>query len=73
MNGFIASDVKLVRMMDKELETGSSDIIPAYIKSDGTLSEQRSSSISGEQFKILQKYIIKEIKDISKEILSRKN
>lgn len=73
MKGFIASDVKLVKMMDKSLETGSSDVIPAYIKNDGTLSTQRSSSISSEQFKILQKYIIKTIKGISKEILARKN
>ncbi len=73
MKGLIASDVKLVKMMDKSLDTGSSNIIPAYIKNDGSLSEGRSSSISGEQFKVLQKYIIKTIKGISKEILSRKN
>lgn len=73
MKGLIASDVKLVKMMDKSLDTGSSNIIPAYIKNDGSLSKQRSSSISGEQFKVLQKYIIKTIKGISKEILSRKN
>lgn len=73
MKGLIASDIKLVKMMDKSLETGGSNIIPAYIKNDGTLSKQKSSSISSEQFKILQKYIIKEIKGISKEILSRKN
>lgn len=73
MKGLIASDVKLVKMMDKSLDTGNSNIIPAYIKNDGSLSKQRSSSISGEQFKVLQKYIIKTIKGISKEILSRKN
>lgn len=73
MKGLIASDVKLVKMMDKSLDTGSSNIIPAYIKNDGSLSKQRSSSISSEQFKILQKYIIKEVKGISKEILSREN
>ena len=72
MKGLLASDVKLVKMMDKSLETGASDIVPAYIKSDGSLSLQKSSVISLEQFKVLQKYIIKTIKGISKEILSGK-
>ncbi len=73
MKGLIAADVKLIKMMDKSLDKGSSDIIPAYIKNDGSLSEQRSSSITEEQFKILQRHIIKTIKGISKEILARKN
>lgn len=31
MNGLVVSDVKLIKMMDKTLETGASSIIPAYI------------------------------------------
>lgn len=73
MKGLLVSDVKLVKMMDKTLETGASDIVPAYIKSDGELSMQKSSAINKEQFEILQKHIIKIVKGISKEILSRKN
>lgn len=34
MKGLIAADVKLVKMMDKSLETGASDIIPVYISKE---------------------------------------
>ncbi len=73
MKGLLVNDVKLIKMMDKSLETGSSSIVPATLKSDGTIYEQRTSGISREKFNVLQKYIIKTIKNISKEILSRKN
>lgn len=33
MNGLITADVKLIKMMDKSLETGASNIVPAYITS----------------------------------------
>lgn len=72
MNGLLVSDVKLIKMMDKSLDTGASNIVPAYITTNGEISESKSSTISKEQFKILQKYIIKTIKNISKEILSGK-
>lgn len=72
MKGILVSDVKLIKMMDQSLETGSSEIIPAYLKEDGTVSEQKSSVVTKEQFKILQKYIEKTIKNIAKEILSGK-
>ena len=70
MKGLLVADVKLIKMMDKSLEDGSSDIVPAYISKDGKISEKKSSVASKEQFKLLQKYIIKTIKNISKEILS---
>lgn len=70
MKGLLVADVKLIKMMDKSLETGVSDIIPAYIKSDGNISEQKSSVATKEQFKLLQKYIMKTIKNIAKEIFS---
>lgn len=72
MKGLLVADVKLIKMMDKSLETGYSDVVPAYIKSDGTISEKGSSVASKEQFKALQKHIIKTIKNISKEIFSGK-
>ena len=31
MNGLVVSNIKLIKMMDKTLEYGSSSIIPAYI------------------------------------------
>ncbi len=69
MKGLLVADVKLIRMMDKSLDAGLSDIVPAYIKNDETISEQKSSVASKDEFKILQKYIIKTIKNISNEIL----
>ena len=69
MNGLILADVKVVKMMDKSLDKGYSDIIPVYVGENG-ISEKLSSTVSKEQFELLQKYILKTIKNISKEILS---
>ena len=59
-------------MMDKNLEKGYSDMIPVYLGKDEQISEKSSSTATKEQFEMLQKYIIKTIKTISKEILSGK-
>ena len=72
MKGLILADVKVAKMMDKNLEKGYSKIIPAYIDSNDNISQKLSSSITKEQFEILQKYVIKTIKEISKEILNGK-
>lgn len=69
MDGLILADVNVVKMMDKNLENGNSNIIPAYIDKDGNVSKNKSS-ISKEEFKDLQKYMNKIIKQISNEILS---
>ena len=66
------TDTQFIKMMDKTLETGSSNIIPVVIKTDGQISDSKSSVATKEEFKMLRKYIIKTIKNISKEILSRK-
>ena len=70
MQGLILADVDVVKMMDTNLETGASDVVPAYIGKEGTLSSTRSSSVSRKQFEYLQKYTNKIIKQISGEILS---
>ena len=70
MQGLILADVDVVKMMDTNLKTGSSDIVPAYISKDGVLSNTRSSSVNRKQFEYLQKYSNKIIKQISSEILS---
>ena len=69
MNGLILADVKVVKMMDKKLDAGQSDVIPAYIDKDGNLSK-KSNAITKEQFEDLQEYTKKIIKEISNEILS---
>ena len=70
MNGLILADVNVVRMMDKTLEKGYSNIVPAYITSENTISPKLSSSVTKEEFDKLQKNIKNTIKQISKEILN---
>ncbi len=72
MQGLILADVKVAKMMDKTLDKGASNIIPAYIDKNENLSNTRSSIITKEQFENLQKYMKKIIKQISEEILSGK-
>ena len=55
MRGLILADVDIIRKMDKNLDTGSSNIIPATINKDETLSK-KASNISKQQFEYLQKY-----------------
>ena len=70
MQGLILADVDIVKMMDTKLETGSSDVIPAYIGKEETLSNNRSSVVNRKQFEYLQKYTNRLIKQISSEIFS---
>ena len=69
MKGLILADVKVVKLHDKNLQNGSSALVPAYIGKDGELSEKKTSGVTAEQFKKLQKYMYTVIKQISKEIL----
>lgn len=70
MKGLILADVNIVKMMDKNLYKGFSDVVPAYIDSKGNISDGRSSVVSKEEFEKLQNYTIKILKDISSEIMS---
>ena len=69
MKGLILADVNIIKKMDTKIEeTGTSTIIPAGIKKDGEL-DKKTSAISEENFKYLQKYMDKLIKQISESIL----
>ena len=70
MNGLILGDIDVVKMMDNNLTTGNSNIIPAYIDKDGNLSKNKPSIIEKDEFKLLQDKVEKVIKQISEEILS---
>ena len=59
MQGLILADIDVVKMMDTNLETGSSDIIPAYVGKEGTLSTTRSSSVNRKQLSICRSIQIK--------------
>ena len=73
MKGLILANVKVIKMNDNTLKTGSSKLVPAAITSTGTINEKWTNGVNEEQFKTLQDYIDKTIKDISKEIFSGKN
>lgn len=70
MNGLIIADVKIIKMNDNTLKSGSSKLVPAALTSSGTINEKWTNGVKLEEFKVLQEYIYKTIKDISREILS---
>lgn len=73
MKGLVLADINIIKMMDNKLEKGYSNILPVYIDKDGVVSESKSSIATKEEFDKMQKYINKLIRQISKEILRRKN
>lgn len=70
MQGLILADVNVIRMMDKTLEKGASNMVPAYLDQNKNISKSRSSVVTKEEFSVLQKHIDKVIKEIAKEIYS---
>ncbi|MFT8321823.1 MAG: helicase-exonuclease AddAB subunit AddB [Bacillus sp. (in: firmicutes)] len=56
MNGLMLGEENVIRLMDATLEKGDSAIIPAGIKTDGTLSK-RSKVASKEDFHHLQQFV----------------
>ena len=70
MKGLIIADVKIIKMNDNTLKTGSSKIVPAALTSSGTINEKWTSGVDMEEFKTLQEYIYKTITEISKKILN---
>ncbi len=72
MKGLIVADVKIIKMNDNTLTSGSSKIVPAAITKSGTVNEKWTNGVDSQEFKILQDYIYKTIKDISREILTGK-
>ena len=72
MKGLILADVKIIRMHDNTLKSGSSKLIPAAITTQDSVNENWTSGVNKEEFKVLQDYIYKTIKQISNEILNGK-
>ncbi len=70
MKGLILADVKVIKMNDNTLKSGSSKIVPAGLTVSGDIIEKWTNGVNKEEFKILQDYIDYIIKEISKEILS---
>lgn len=72
MKGLILADVKVIKMHDKKLDTGASNLVPAYIDKSGNVSPKRTNGVTKEEFEDLQKYMNYTIKQIAKEIYSGK-
>lgn len=68
LNGLLLKDAKLVRAMDKNMETYSL-IIPATFKKDGDFSSN-SSVVTEEQFELLRKYVNDKMVEICEDMLS---
>jgi len=72
MNGLVLGNVEVVKMMDNNLTTGNSNLIPAYIDKDGNVSKNKPSILEKEDFVTLQYKVEEIIKQISEEIMSGK-
>ncbi len=72
MKGLIVADVKIIKMNDNTLTSGSSKLVPAAITASGMVNEKWTNGVKQEEFKILQDYIDFIIKQIAKEIFSGK-
>ncbi len=68
MNGLLLSDPDIIKKMDKDMER-SSNIIPASVKKDGTLSKSNSSLATAEQFQLLRKYVRGTIEKLCEKML----
>ncbi|WP_445506424.1 helicase-exonuclease AddAB subunit AddB [Niallia sp. 03190] len=56
MNGLMLGEENVIRLMDASLEKGDSAIVPAGMKTDGTLTK-RSKVASKEEFHYLQQFV----------------
>ena len=70
MKGLIVADVKIIKMNDNTLTSGSSKLVPAAITASGGVNQKWTNGVTKEEFKILQDYINLTIKQIGEEILS---
>ncbi len=68
MKGLIVADVKIIKMNDNTLTTGTSKLVPAAISKSGEVIEKWTNGVKQKEFAILQKYIYQTIKEIAKEI-----
>lgn len=67
MKGLLLADKDVVSLMDNDIETKKSDIIPAALKKDGSF-YKNSSVLSSDDFQALRSYTRKTIQTIGTEI-----
>jgi ATP-dependent helicase/nuclease subunit B len=68
MDGLVLADQDVVRMMDKEVESGHSELIPVGLKKDGSF-YSNSSIATEKQFEDLQKHVRETIGTIGNKII----
>ena len=69
MNGLILKDAKVVKAMDRGIETdGYSLVIPAALKKDGDF-KAGSEVVTEEQFNLLREYVNKKMIDLCEDML----
>jgi len=64
MKGLMLADPELARLMDNQVEQGSSDLLPFGLKKDGGFTAH-SSVATPEQFQALQTYVRETVQEIS--------
>ncbi|KYC97202.1 hypothetical protein B4102_0857 [Heyndrickxia sporothermodurans] len=69
MKGLLVEDPDVIKLMDQTLETGSSKIVAAEIKKDGSLSA-RSQVASAKDFSLMSHYVRNRYKKSGNEITS---
>lgn len=67
MRGLLTADTTVVRMMDSELETGYSQILPVAVKKDDSFYSS-ASVVSHEQWDMLRGFVQQKIKRIGQDI-----
>ncbi|URN94330.1 MAG: helicase-exonuclease AddAB subunit AddB [Candidatus Pristimantibacillus lignocellulolyticus] len=67
MKGLLTADTTVVRMMDSELETGYSQILPVAVKKDDSFYSS-ASVVSHDQWDMLRGFVKTKIKNIGQEI-----
>jgi ATP-dependent helicase/nuclease subunit B len=60
MRGLVSADAETVRLMDDELETGYSELLPVALKRDGSFYSS-SSVVTNEQWDVLRNSVRKTI------------
>ncbi|SDH04889.1 DNA helicase/exodeoxyribonuclease V, subunit B [Alteribacillus persepolensis] len=68
MKGLLLADEQAVRLMDQNLTSGHSQVVPAAIKKDGTFYNS-SSVLQTDHFQALRKFIRRKLQDIGQRII----
>lgn len=71
MRGLVTADSETVKLMDDELETGYSELLPVALKRDGSFYSS-SSVVTNEQWDVLRRYVRNTISRIGSSIQAGK-